>query len=40
MVLAVLRNGIRERNPSPDFEFSENDKIYYVSPSGASLPAA
>jgi Kef-type K+ transport system membrane component KefB/uncharacterized protein with PhoU and TrkA domain len=40
MVLAVLRNGVRERNPSPDFEFSENDKIYYVSPSGASLPAA
>lgn len=40
MVLAVLRQGVRERNPSPDFKFEEHDKIFYVSPHGVSLPAA
>jgi len=38
MVLAVLRQGIRERNPSPDFRFQEQDKIFYVSPQGVTLP--
>jgi len=40
MVLAVLRHGVRERNPSPDFKFEEHDKIFYVSPKGLVLPEA
>jgi Kef-type K+ transport system membrane component KefB/Trk K+ transport system NAD-binding subunit len=30
MVLAIIRNEVRERNPSPSFVFEKNDQVFYV----------